>query len=45
MNSSSCICATYFEVTDPLVQSICDKKNCRGIMFYKHVLLEFVSGP
>ena len=32
--SSSYICATYFEQTNPVVQNI-----CFGIMFYKHLLL------
>ena len=36
--SSSYICATYFELTCPDVQNICDKKSFRGIMFYKHLL-------
>ena len=34
--SSSYICATYFELTFPVVQKICDKKIFK--MFYKHLL-------
>ena len=34
--SSSYICATYFELTNPVVQNIW-QKHC--IMFYKHLLL------
>ena len=37
--ASSYIWATYFEVTNPVVQNICDKKNLGGILFYKHLLL------
>jgi len=36
---SSYICATYFELTNPVVQNICDKKALGCIMFYKHLLL------
>ena len=37
--SSSYICATYFELTYPVFQNICDKKIfIEGSMFYKHLL-------
>ena len=38
--SSSYICATYFELTYPVVQNICDKKNLGVIMFYEHLLFK-----
>jgi len=28
--SSSYVCATHFELTNPVVQNICDKKHFRG---------------
>ena len=31
-------CATYFELTYPIVQNICDKKSLGGVMFYEHLL-------
>ena len=37
--STSYICATYFELTNPVVQNSCDKNTSGGIMFYKHLLL------
>ena len=36
--SSSCLCATYFELTNSVVKNICDKKALGGIMFYQHLL-------
>ena len=39
--SSSYICATYFELTKPVLQNFGDKKTLGGIMFYKHLLFYF----
>ena len=39
--STSYICATYFELTNPVVQNIHDKKVLGGILFYKHLLVTF----
>ena len=40
-SSSSYICASYFKLTFPVVQNICDKKALGGIMFYEHFWLTF----
>ena len=37
--SSTYICATYFELTDAVVENICDTNFLGGIIFYKHLLL------
>ena len=34
-----CFFFIYFELTNPVVQNICDKNTLGDIMFYKHLLL------
>jgi len=41
--SYSYICATYFELTYPVLQTICDKETLGGLMFNKHFLFKIVS--
>jgi len=43
MNFCNLFCATYFELTYPVLQNSCEKKSLGGIMFYKHLLLYLVS--